>query len=115
MTDFHGTYTWHYIDNKDNIVGPVENHQYLICVENAGSPEGEWRLVMAYWYEEDCELTLRELDGTPHVHNIKKTGFYIVNFTGSDRYEKIYYVNNVRFWTEIKLPNVNPNDILTIV
>ena len=39
MTDFHGTYTWHYIDNKDNIVGPVENHQYLICVENIGSPD----------------------------------------------------------------------------
>lgn len=115
MTNFHGTFTWHYINSGDNIVGPVENHQYLICVENSASTDGEWHLVVAYWYKEDCELTLRETNGTAHIHTIDKTGFYIVNDTGADRFEKIYMVNNVRYWTEIELPDINPNDILTIV
>ena len=115
MLNSFGNYVWHYISNDGKVEGVEENHRYIVCVENSTPVGSEWLMLMVYWYNEGAELRLREPDGTPHVHKIKNSGFYIVNDAGKDRYSSIYLIHGVRYWTEIKLPETNPEDILTVL
>ena len=114
MEYLNGTYTWHYISNDEKVVGPIENQPYIVCVENRYPSESEWHMVLAHWYKEGSDLTLREPDGTPHYHEINKTGFYVIHDTGDDRFEKIYRLKGVRYWTEITPPEVSTEETLTI-
>ena len=104
---------WKIVDDINNLE-LEENKPYLICVENWNGNFSEWHPIIAYWYIEGSELTLREEDNTPHHHNIDKTGFYVVNDCGDDRYDKIYQINYVKYYTDIQMPNSNPDDMLDI-
>ena len=114
MKNTIGSYVWHYVSNGEEIKGLEGNHRYIVCVENPTPKGSEWHLIMAHWYEEGDELSLKEPNGNAHIHKIKKTGFYIVNDAGKDRFTSIYRVFGVRYWTEIKSPEINPEEILTI-
>lgn len=112
MKNTIGNYVWHYVDNEDKIEGLEGNHRYIVCVEASNNPE--WHMVMAYWYEEGDELTIYEANGTPHYFKINESGFYIVNETGKGSYKSIFRIRGVRYWTDIKLPEVKTEDVLTI-
>lgn len=114
MEILNGTHTWHYINNDEMVIGPIENHPYIVCVENKYPADSNWHMVLAYWYEADSELTLREPNGEPHLHNIEKSGFYVIHDTGADRFSKIYRLKGVRYWTEINPPEVSTEETLTI-
>lgn len=109
MADF----TWHEIDDINNL-NIKENRQYLVCVENWNGHSSEWHPVLAYWYIEGSELTLREDDNTPHRHKIRKTGFYVVNDCGKDRFDYIYSISGAKYYADIPIPESSPDDSITI-
>lgn len=115
MEDLFGSYVWHYFGNGNKVEGLEENHRYLVCVENAGPKHSEWLMMTANWYNEGAELTLREPNGTAHYHRIKNSGFYVINDAGKDRFSSIFRLHGVSYWTDIKLPETDPEDILTIL
>ena len=90
------------------------NKQYLVCVENWNGHNAVWHMAVALWYEEGDELILREPDNTPHKHNIKKTGFYVVHDCGEDRYRRIYRLSDVKYYIDVELPKGSPDDFLII-
>ena len=104
---------WVYVDNINDL-HLEENKQYLVCVENWNGHSSEWHPVLAYWYIEGSSLTLREEDNTPHNHYIKKTGFYVVNDCGRERFDYIYSLSGVMYYADIPLPDASPDDTLTI-
>ena len=114
MKNTNGSYVWHYIDNDDKVEGLKENHRYLVCVENSTEEKSEWIMITAYWYIKGAELRLWDPEGNPHNHMIKHTGFYVVQDVGRDRFDFIYQLHGVRYWTDIKLPDTNPEETLTI-
>ena len=114
MKNMIGGYEWHYVNSEEKVEGLEGNNRYIVCVEKA-TPKGSfWHMSMVYWYEEGDELTIYEANGTPHHFQIDKTGFYIVNEAGKNNCNLIYRLCGVRYWTEIKLPETDPEDILTI-
>ena len=115
MKDLFGSYVWHFFGNENKAEGLKANHRYLVCVENVGPERSEWLMMTANWYNEGDELTLYEPNGTPHYNRIKSSGFYAINDTGNDRFSSIFQLCGVSYWTDIKLPETNPEDILTIL
>ena len=111
MQDLTGSYTWNYINNENRIVGPVENHQYLVCFEFSTETGSVWKMKLAFWYEKGAKITICESDGTPHEYKIDRNGFYILD----DITSRCYRLRDVRYWTAVTEPNVNPEDILTII
>lgn len=107
-------YVWHYIDNEEKFEGLEGNNRYIVCVEKATPIGSEWHMSMAHWYKEGDELAIYDDKGAPHCFRIDKTGFYIINEAGKNKCNSIYRLNGVRYWTEIKLPEIDPDEILTI-
>lgn len=114
MKNMIGGYEWHYINNEEKFEGLEGNNRYIVCVEKTTPKGSVWHMSMVYWYEEGDELTIYEDNGTPHYFKIDKAGFYIVNEAGKNKCNSLYRLCGVRYWTEIKLPETDPEDILTI-
>ena len=104
---------WNLITDIHNLA-LEENAPYLVCVENWNGHSSEWHPMVAHWYLEGSDVTLREPDNTPHKHDIKKTGFYVIHDCGQDRFKHIYRIKDVRYYAEITYPNKTPDDFLTI-
>ena len=115
MFNVFGNYVWHYISNNDKVEGVEENHQYLVCFEFQTKDGSIWKMVLAYWYEKGARITMSETDGTPHNFNVDKDGFYILDEIGGSKAPRCFCLPGVRYWTAIPEPNVNPEDILTII
>lgn len=112
MQELNGTYIWHYVDNENKIKGVCGGAQYLVCAENSTEKGSIWNMQLAFWFCKGDELLIRESNGTPHRFNIDNDGFYVVD----DIKGKVFYrVLGVRFWTELMKPEVDPEDILTIL
>lgn len=111
MRKLTGSYIWHYINNENRIEGVEENHQYLVCFEIEEELGSVWRMKLAYWYEKGAKITIRESDGTPHSFKTDKAGFYILD----DIAARCFRLRDVRYWTAISEPDINPESILTIV
>lgn len=105
------TYIWHPIDD---LTGVQEDRDYILCIENGHGPNASWHMMFAKYYEKGSEVVLREANGSPHHFTIQKTGFYIINDAGKDKFTHIYLVHNITYWTEIEMPSTNPDDVLTI-
>lgn len=104
---------WNLITDINNL--NIEEHTpYLILVENWNGHSSEWHPMVAYWYLEGSDVTLREPDNTLHKHDIKKTGFYVIHDCGDDRFKRIYRIKNVKYYAEISYPNTSPDDFLEI-
>ena len=104
---------WNLITDINNLQ-LEENVPYLICVENWNGHSSEWHPMVAHWYLEGSDVTLREPDNTPHKHDIKKTGFYVIHDCGPDRFKHIYRIKDVKYYSEITYPDKTPDDFLTI-
>lgn len=115
MEDLNGTYIWHYVDNESKIEGLDGETQCLVCMEVSRPKGSAWHLQLAYWYKKGDKLTIYETNGTPHRFDIDKDGFYVVNDMSDGKHGLIYRIFNVRYWTTIEQPGVNPDDVLTIV
>ena len=105
-----GSYIWHYVSDIDKIEGVEEHQPYIVCFEGSGVDSSTWHIEVARWYSKDAELRLFDGDNEPHCFKIDQNGFYLMNFKGTS----IYRIRNVKYWTKIGLPDVNPDDILTI-
>lgn len=112
MQNLNGTYTWHYINNEDKIEGVYGGVQYLVCVEGTNGKASTWQMQLTYWHEKGDHLVVRDSDGAPHDFEIKKSGFYVVDEIKGKR---IYRVLGVRYWADIMEPEVDPDDVLTIL
>lgn len=105
-----GSYVWHYIPNKDKVEGVEENHTYIVCVEQPASSGSEWHMVMTKWFGKGAKLDIQDSDGTWHNFSVNRDGFYIIDEVSI----RVFRISGVRYWTEIKLPATNPEEILTI-
>lgn len=90
------------------------NHAYLVCLETGHHDVFEWRLAIAHWYDVDDTVDIYESDGTKHHFVIKKRGFYQVNECNPKDGHVLYLIHGVKYWTDIQLPENNPEDTLTI-
>lgn len=104
---------WHLITDV-SMLELEENTPYLVCVEKWNGDDWVWHAVTAYWYLKDTEINLREMDGTPHTHAIKNTGFYIIHECGKDRYNTIYEIKFPQYYADIVYPESKPSDFLQI-
>jgi hypothetical protein len=105
-----GSYIWHYVSDIDKIEGVKEDQPYVVCFEGNGTDSSIWHIEVARWYEKDSEITLIDGNNDHHYFKIEQNGFYLMNYKGTS----IYRIRNVKYWTKIDLPDVNPDDILTI-
>lgn len=115
MHELNGTYIWHYVDNEEKIEGLNGDKQYLICYERPTGNGSIWHMQLAYWFKEGDTLTIMEKNGTPHRFDIKKDGFYIINDLNDGKGGLFFRALGVRYWTEINKPEINPEEVLTIV
>lgn len=114
MQQLSGTYTWHYVDNENKIKGPAGDCQYLVCSEQSTENGSVWHMDLCRWFVKGDEIKIFEPNGKPHYFKVSKDGFYVFTEVGADA-PKVYRVLGVRYWTEIELPNVSPDDVLSIV
>ena len=115
MDNLNGTFTWHYIDYGNKLEELNCGTQYLVCMETSAEKGSAWHLELAYWYKAGDKLTIYEKDGTPHYFKFEKDGFYSVNEMSDGKSGLIFRLIDVRYWTEIMQPGVNPDDVLTIM
>ena len=115
MQKLSGMYIWHYVSTEDKIAGPVGNAQYLVCYEEPTDKGSVWRMQLTRWFCKGDEVTFRDTNGKPHNFKVKKDGFHIANELSNGKAPLFARLNGVRYWTEIELPNVDPDDILSIV
>ena len=115
MQNLSGTYIWHYVSNEDKIAGPVAHTQYLVCYEQPTESGSVWYMQLTRWYCKDDEVTVMDSLGKPHYFKVEKDGFHISNGLSDGKGPIFVRLNGVRYWTEIELPNVDPDDILSIV
>lgn len=105
----------HWIKIDDiNKLELTENTQFLVCVEKWNGNGFVWHNMVANWYKEGSELTLREDNNTPHYHKITNTGFYVIHDCGEDRYKRIYEISHPSYYSEISYPGVSPDFDITI-
>lgn len=109
--DLTGTYTWHFVSDINKIEGIEEGIPYLVCFEEPDAEKASWHMVIARWFLEDTEISLTDKEGSPHIFKVDSRGFYIISEFGK---ATVYRLKDVKYWTKIELPKVNPDDILTI-
>ncbi len=112
MNDLNGTYAWHYVNNENKIQSIEAGAPYLVCVENINEKGPAWKMKLAYWFEKGDSLSIMDSQGAPHKFDIKEDGFYMVD---DFKAKGVYQILGVRYWTTITEPEVNPEDVLTIV
>ena len=112
MHDLNGNYTWHYVDNENKIEGIEAGAPHLVCVENINEKGPAWKMGLAYWFEKGDSLSIIDSKGAPHQFDIKEEGFYVVD---DFKATGLYQLLGVRYWTTIAEPEVNPEEILTIL
>ena len=115
MEELNGNYRWHYVNNENKIEGLEGDTQYLVCFESSDPKGSTWHMQLAYWFNKGDELTIRETNGTPHLFDISKDGFYTINEFSDGKRKMFFRIPGVRYWTTIQEPNVDPEDILTIL
>ena len=115
MQKLTGSYIWHYVSNDDRIEGIKEGFEYLVCFEVEEEKGSVWKMKLAHWFEKEARIKVKESDGTPHDFVTDKDGFYILDDLGGSKGPRCFRLHNVRYWTAISEPKVNPEDILTIV
>ena len=115
MQNLSGTYIWHYVSNEDKIEGPIGNTQYLVCSEQPTASGSVWQMQLTRWYCKGDEVMVRDTNGKPHHFKVEKDGFHMANELSDGKGRLFGRINGVRYWTEIELPNVDPDDILSIV
>ena len=111
MKKLYGAYAWNYVGNENKVEGVKENHTYIVCVEKPASSGSEWHMVMTMWFEKGAGLDILDSDGTMHHFSINRDGFYIID----EASVRVYRISGVRYWTEIKVPEVSTDEVLTIV
>lgn len=111
MQKLFGSYVWHYVCNDDKIEGVEENHTYIVCVEQPASSGSEWHMVMTKWFEKGAGLNIMGSDGIRHKFLVNRDGFYIIDEVSN----RVFRISGVRYWTEIKVPEVSTDVVLTIV
>ena len=111
MLNAFGNYVWHYISNGCKVEGVEENHTYIVCVEQPASSGSEWHMVMTKWFRQGAGLDIMDSDGTRHHFSVNRDGFYIIDEASI----RVFRISGVRYWTEIKLPAINPEEVLTIL
>ena len=115
MENLNGTYSWHYVDNEEKAEGLEGNTQYLVCFECPTDKGSVWHMQLAYWFKKGEEVMIKESDGTPHHFVVDKDGFYIINDLSDGKSKLFFRALFVRYWTEIKQPEVDPDSVLTIL
>ena len=111
MKKLYGAYVWNYVGNEDKVEGVKENHKYIVCVEKPVPSGSEWHMVMTMWFEKGADLDIMDSDGTRHHFSINRDGFYIIDEASI----RVYRISGVRYWTEIKVPEVSTDEVLSIV
>lgn len=112
MHDLTGNYTWHYVNNENKIEGLEAGASYLVCVENINEKGPVWKMQLAYWFQKGDSLSIMDSKGAPHQFLIKEEGFYVVD---DFKARGLYQLVGVRYWTTIMQPEINPEDVLTIL
>lgn len=70
---------------------------------------------LAYWFKKAEAVMIKEPDGTPHHFVVDKDGFYIINDLSDGKSKLFFRALFVRCWTEIKQPEMDPDNVLTIL
>jgi hypothetical protein len=108
------TFVWNDIADAEKMKELKENHEYLACLDAGHDDVSEWRLAVVNWYTEGSVVTIYESDNTPHKFKIKKSGFYHVNNCNPKSGHIFYLLHGVKYWTDITLPEISPENTLTI-
>ena len=115
MKDLNGNFVWHYVNNENKVKGVYGDIKYLVCFEEMTDRGSIWHMQFAYWFTQGDTFTIVDSNGTHHKFDISKDGFYAVNEFSDGKGRMFFRIPGVRYWTSIQEPEVNPDDVLTIL